>query len=283
MPRTKTMTVTGGTSGIGLAGAREMAARGFRLILIGRNAERGREAIGSLPVQTQEPHRLITADLSLMSEIRSVITNLEATEPAIDVLANNAGTWFNRRELTSEGIERTVAINHLAYVALTLGLKHLLLNAQGARVINTGSFVYRHARYDPNNLQSQKRFSTNGTYAATKLYNFMFTRALARRWVGTGITINCFSPGFVATNFGRGEGGILESYYRFIRFFAISPEKAATTLVYLAESPEVSGISGAYYENCTVKKVSGDAADDEKAASLLDWSALTTGFNPAEL
>lgn len=205
--------------------------------------------------------------------------DIEATEERIDVLANNAGAWFQHRALTSEGIERTVAINHLAPIALTLGLKRLLLAAPAARVVNTGSFVYRQARYDPDNLQAEKRFSTNATYAATKLYNLMATRALAHRWSDTGITLNGFSPGFVATDFGRGEGGLLEPVYRFTRLFAISPERGAATLVHLADTAGPAGISGAYFEKCRRRDVRGPAADLDLCEALLDSSVRFTGFD----
>ena len=274
----KTIIITGGTSGIGLAAAGALAGRGHRLILIGRDADRGRKAVASLTASPAGPHRLISADLSLMSQVRDVIQDLDATEDRIDVLANNAGAWFQHRALTSEGNERTVAINHLASAALTLGLKRLLLAAPAARVVNTGSFVYRQGRYDPDNLQAEKRFSTNAAYAAAKLYNLMVTRALARRWSDTGITINCFSPGFVATEFGRGEGGLLEPVYRFTRLFAISPEKGAATLIHLADAPEAAGVSGAYFEKCRRLDVSGPAANRDQCDALLDWSvrALST-------
>jgi len=277
--RAKTIIITGGTSGIGLAAAQALAIRGHRLILVGRSADRGRNAIASLATSPGVAHRLITADLSLMSDVRAVIEKLEATEPAIDVLANNAGTWFAHRALTPEGIERTVAVNHLAYVALTLGLKPLLLAASAARVINTGSFVYKQGRYDPDNLQAEKRFSTNAAYAATKLSNLMFTRALASHWLDTGITINCFSPGFVSTGFGRGEGGFLEPLYRFTRIFAISPQKGAATLVHLADSAEVSGLSGLYFEKCRTRDIRGPATNAAQCEELLDWSARMTGFD----
>jgi len=276
---TKTIIITGGTSGIGLAAARALSVRGHRLILIGRSAERGHKAIASLATSAAGAHRLILADLSLMANVRAVVENLEATESAIDVLANNAGTWFKHRALTTDGIERTVAINHLAYVALTLGLKRLLLAAPAARVIHTGSFVYQQGRYDPDNLQAEKRFSTNATYAATKLYNLMFTRALARHWSDTEITINCFSPGFVDTSFGRGEGGFLEPVYRFTRLFAISPEKGAATLVHLADSAEVAGVSGGYFEKCRGREIHGPASNAAQCEALLAWSARVTGFD----
>ena len=275
----KTIIITGGTSGIGLAAAQALAAQGHRLILIARDLDRGRRAVTGLAASSGVPHRFITADLSLMSDVRRVLENLEASERVIDVLANNAGTWFHHRALTAEGIERTVAVNHLAYVALTLGLKQLLLAAPAARVVNTASFVYKHARYDPDNLQAEKRFSTNATYAATKLYNLMFTRALARCWSNTAITINCFSPGFVATNFGRGEGGLLEPVYRFTRLFAISPAIGAASLVNLADSKEAAGVSGAYFEKCRERGIRGAAADEDACEALLKWSIRMTGFN----
>lgn len=218
-----------------------------------------------------------------MAQVRNVVAELHASEPKIDILANNAGTWFNRREITAEGIERTVAINHLAYVAMTIGLKPLLAAAHDARVINTGSFVYHHARYDPANLQAEKRFSTNGTYAATKLYNLMATRALAQRWTDSGITVNCFSPGFVATDFGRGQGGWLEPYFRFIRRFAIPVEKGAATLIELATSPKAAGLNGSYLEKGSVRAVRGPAVDDAQCDALLSWSVATAGLDPQQV
>lgn len=277
----KTVIITGGASGIGLAAAQALADQGHRLIIIGRDVDRGRKAVASLATSLAGPHRLISADLSLMSGVRAVIADLEKTEQAIDVLANNAGAWFQHRKLTSEGIERTVAINHLACVALTLGLKRLLLAAPAARVINTGSFVYKQGRFDADNLQAERRFSTNATYAATKLYNLMFTRALARRWSDTSIIINCFSPGFVATDFGRGEGGLLEPVYRLTRLFAISPEKGAATLVHLAVSAEAAGLSGAYFERRRERDVSAAAANAGWCEAVLTWSARMTGFDAA--
>jgi NAD(P)-dependent dehydrogenase (short-subunit alcohol dehydrogenase family) len=266
----KTVIITGGTSGIGLAAAKELARQGARMILVGRDRERGEQALANLTPATDRPHRFISADLSMLVEIKRVADNLTATESSIDVLANNAGTWFRRRQVTAEGFEQTFAINHLAYVALTLALRDLLSKTPGARVINTGSFVYRSARYDAENLQAEKRFSTNSTYAATKLYNLMFTRALSRRWWDNGITVNCFSPGFVATHFGEGEGGLLEPYYSFTRrLFAKTPEQGARTLVYLAESAEVVRITGTYFENCQVKPIASQASDEQLADDLL--------------
>lgn len=247
----------------------------------GRDKQRAQQALASLPSSPGRSHRFLSADLSLVSGITSAITELAASEPSIDVLANNAGTWFQHRELTIDGNERTLALNHLAYVALTLGLKRQLLAAPSARVINTGSFVFKGARYDPDNLQSEKRFTTNATYAATKLYNVMFTRALAKRWANTDITVNCFSPGFVATDFGRGQGGLLEPVYQLSRrLFAIAPEQGAATLVHLADTPAVEGVTGRYFEKCIARDVSGPAAIERDCEALLDWSIRAVGLDP---
>ncbi|SMQ58549.1 Short-chain dehydrogenase [Devosia lucknowensis] len=276
----KTVVITGGTAGIGLAAATAIAARGHRLILIGRDHGRGAEALSRLAPPAEGGHRYLPADLSIRQGVGSVVTELTKSEDAIDVLANNAGTWFQRRDVTVDGVERTMAVNHLAYVGLTLGLKPLLLRAQAARVINTGSFVYRSARYRPDNMQSERRFSTNGSYAATKLYNLMFTRALARRWGDLGITVNAFSPGFVNTGFGRGQGGLLEPYYQLTRrLFARSPEKAAETLVKLALSEAVAHVSGAYFEDGRQRPVRGDAADPILSDAVLDWSLRAVGVD----
>ena len=274
----KTIIITGGTSGIGLAGARLLAQRGHRLILLGRKADQGKAALESLAPTTAGEHRFMAADLSLMGQVREVAAQLEASETSIDVLVNNVGTWFQHRQLTVEGIERTVATNHLSYVGMSLALKPLLMAASAPRVVNTGSFVYRQARFDPKNLQAERSFGTNKTYAASKLYNVMFTRALADLWSEDGITVSCFSPGFVATEFGKGEGGFFEPYYRFIRRFAKTPQDAAAVLVRLADDSLPVGANGAYFEKGKIRDTSKVATDDE-CKTLMSWSADVTGFS----
>jgi len=275
----KTIVISGGTSGIGLAGARLLAARGHRLILIGRSEEKGRTAIASLAPMASGQHLFIAADLSLISHVHAVVAELNAHQYPIHVLVNNVGTWFKDRQLTTEGIERTIATNHLSYVALSYGLKSLLMSAPAPRVINTTSFVYRQARFDPMNFQAEKSYGTNKTYAASKLYNIMFTRTLAKLWINDGITVNCFSPGFVATDFGRGEGGVLEPYYRFIRIFGTKPEKAAEALVRLADDETIADISGAYFEKGKIRDTR-TAATDAECIALMKWSQEMTGCVP---
>jgi len=274
----KTIIITGGTSGIGLAGARLLAQRGHRLILLGRKTDQGKAALDSLAPTSAGEHRFIAADLSLMAEVRAVAAQLEASEASIDVLVNNVGTWFKNRQLTAEGIERTVATNHLSYFGMSLALKPLLMAASSPRVVNTGSFVYRQARFDPTNLQAERSFGTNKTYAASKLYNVMSTRALADLWSEDGITVSCFSPGFVATEFGKGEGGLFEPYYRFIRRFGKTPEEAAEMLVRLADDPLPSEANGAYFENGKIRDTRKVATDDACKA-LMSSSADVTGFS----
>lgn len=273
----KTIIITGGTSGIGLAGARLLARRGHRLILLGRKTDQGLAALESLAPISAGEHRFIAADLSLMEEVRKVGAQLMTSEASIDVLVNNVGTWFKNRQLTAEGIERTVATNHLSYVGMSLALKPLLMAASAPRVVNTGSFVYRQARFDPINLQAERSFGTNKTYAASKLYNVMWTRALADLWSEDGITVSCFSPGFVATEFGKGEGGFFEPYYRFIRKFGKTPEDAAGMLVRLADDPLPAGANGAYFENGAIRDTR-KVATDKECKALMSWSVDVTGI-----
>ena len=264
----KTIVITGATSGVGAAAAVALADRGARLIVVARDRGRGESTIAGLKSGPLQTHRLCLADMADMGDVKRAAEEIAASEPSVDILINNAGTWFKERQLTPEGLERTFALNHMAYVILTLGLKEALANTVGARVVNTASFVHAKS-YDPDDLQSEKRFSTNKTYAQSKLYNILFTRALAKRWKELDVTANCFSPGFVQTNFGAGEGGLLEPIYRLTRaWFGKTPAQGAETLVHLATSAEVAGVSGAYFEDCKVSKPHDSALSDANADDL---------------
>jgi len=270
----KTIVITGATSGIGAAAAHALADQGARLILLARDPERGAAAIASLRTGPAQQHCLYLADLTSMADVKRAAAEIVRAEPAIDTLINNAGSWFNQRRLTSEGLERTFALNHMAYFNLTLGLADRLANTQGARVINTASFVHK-VKYDGANLQSENNFSTNAAYARSKLCNILFTRALARRWQSLDVTVNCFSPGFVQTNFGAGEGGVLEPIYRLTkRWFGKSPAQGAATLIFLATSEDVAGVTGEYFERCEISRPSDDALNDANADDL--WKRSST-------
>ena len=273
--RGKTCIITGATDGIGLESAARLGALGARLILVGRNRDKGERALTIL--RTRVPDLIAEmhyADLSRRGEIQRLVPELLSAAPRIDVLLNNAGAFFARRDVTEDGLERTFALNHLGYFLLTHLLRERLIASAPARIINVASGAHRKAVLDFGDLQCAKRYSGWLAYQRSKLCNILFTRDLARRLVSTGVTANCLHPGFVATSFGDNNRGL----FRFgidlaKRFSAISVERGAETPVYLASSAEVETISGRYFYQCREHAPSAAAQDDGAAARL--WQAST--------
>lgn len=219
------------------------------------------------------------ADMMRLGDVKRVANEIAGAEPAVHVLINNAGSMFNRRQVTEEGLERAFVVNHLSSFALTLGLKDSLAAADGARVVNTASFGHRGQAYDRTGLQFARKYSSTRAYGRSKLYNILFTRELARRWKSLDITANCFSPGMVATSFGSGELGWLEPVSRVIgKLFGKSPEEGSKTLVYLASSKDVSSVSGEYFARCRIEEPSAGARNDADAADLWRQSLVLAGL-----
>ncbi|HEV2202174.1 MAG TPA: SDR family oxidoreductase [Bryobacteraceae bacterium] len=282
--RGKVIVVTGATSGIGQAAAEELAATGARIVLIAR--DRGRAAASLDGLRASHPgignpggeHTVHFADLSRLSEMKRVASEIAAAEPNIDVLINNAGGAFTRRRETEDGLEMTFALNHLAYFVVTLGLLDRLRASPPARIVNTSSMTYAGASLDFDDLQSAKGYSGATAYARSKLANVLFTRELARRLAGTGVTANCYHPGFVATRLGHQDGGI-SKIWGISTSGALSPEEGAKTLLYLATSPEVAATSGEYFNRSRVERLSRNALDDAAARRLWEESARIAGIS----
>jgi NAD(P)-dependent dehydrogenase (short-subunit alcohol dehydrogenase family) len=270
----KVCVMTGATSGIGEVAAENLARMGVRLVLVARDRKRAEATLGRLRAATPAmAHAVHYADLSRIAEMKRVAAEIAAAEPRIDILVNNAGALFTSRQVTADGLEKHFAVNHMAYVVLTEGLSASLFAAAPARVVNTASGAHVGARPDFGDLQIQKGYNGMQAYRRSKLYNIMWTRELARRWAGRGVTVNCFHPGFVATRYGDESGGLLSYGVWFAKLFAISPEKGSRTLVYLATSPEVAGVSGGYFYKCRLTEPSADAENDEAARRLWDDTA----------
>jgi NAD(P)-dependent dehydrogenase (short-subunit alcohol dehydrogenase family) len=267
----KTIVITGATSGIGEVAAIRLAEQGARIVHVARDAKRAEAMQGALKrANPAADHVVHMADLSLLAEMKRVGRQIAAAEPKIDVLVCNAGALFNKRQVTADGLEKTFALNHMAYFILTDILRPNI--ADGGRIVVTASNAHRGAVLDFNDLQSEHGYSGFPVYCRSKLMNILFTRALARRLAvesSRGITANALHPGFVATRFGDQSGGLMGGMLRVIKpVGAISPEEGAKTIVYLAASPEVAGVTGGYFYRCRPETPTVHAQNDADGERL---------------
>jgi NAD(P)-dependent dehydrogenase (short-subunit alcohol dehydrogenase family) len=274
--RGKTIVITGATSGIGEIAALRLAERGARIVLIARDRARAENTLQRLRTANRDAaHTAHYADLTLLGEMRRVALEIAQAEPRIDVLINNAGFGRAGRRMTSDGLEIMFATNHMAYFIITNLLLERLCSTPGARIVSTASAAHRSGKLNPMQFSDPSRI---GGYGTSKLCNILFTRELARRLAGTGVTANCLHPGFVATRFGDNTGPILRAIVGLMkRAIAISPEEGAKTIVYLASSPEVANESGGYYFECKRTQPNAAARDDAKASELWKLSAKLAG------
>jgi NAD(P)-dependent dehydrogenase (short-subunit alcohol dehydrogenase family) len=270
----KVVVMTGATSGIGRLAAEDLAARGARIVLVARDRRRADDALARLRSRgPSQAHRAHIADLSELAEMKRVGAEIAAAEPRIDVLINNAGNIFGTRALTQDGLERTFTTNHIAYFVLTHLLRDRLVAAAPARIVNTASVAHRGHKVRFDDLQFAKNYRPQAVYGHSKLCNILFTRELARRLAGSGVTANCLHPGFVRTNLGQRDSGMFGGFVGFAMLFADRPERGAKTIVYLATSPEVANVSGGYFADCRPATPSAAAQDDASAVKL--WEVTT--------
>jgi NAD(P)-dependent dehydrogenase (short-subunit alcohol dehydrogenase family) len=275
----KTVVITGGTSGIGQVAAETLAKMGARIVLVARSANRGGAAISRLrEIAPGASHSIYYGDLSRLAEIRRVSKEIAAAETRIDVLINNAGAMFGERQITEDGLELTFATNHLSYFVMTHLLSERLITSAPSRVINTSSHAHYRGMMDFDNLQYEHDYKSFPAYSRSKLCNVLFTRVLARRLAGTGVTANSLHPGFVRTRFGDESGGSMARIIGLMKLFAISPKKGAETIIYLASSNEAAKSNGLYYYKCKPVEPSKLAQDDAVADRLWQLTAKIAGI-----
>ncbi|MBV8977283.1 MAG: SDR family oxidoreductase [Alphaproteobacteria bacterium] len=274
----KTVVITGATSGIGEVAAVALARQGARILAVGRDSKRAESTLAKLRAANPDAqHAAPLADLSRLAEMKRISAEITRLAPEIDVLVNNAGALFNTRQVTEDGLEKTFALNHMSYFVVTgLLLPHI---KRGGRIVSTASDAHRGARLDFDDLQCERRYSGFSVYGKSKLCNILFTRELARRIQGSGVSANCLHPGFVATRFGDQSGGLVSVAVRLVKpVGAISPEEGAKTIVHLAASPEVEGESGGYYYKCKPATPTPEAQNDADAKRLWDISTRLAGL-----
>ena len=268
----KRVVLTGATNGIGLAAAIELARCGADLTLVARNQARAAEAVRRISaVSRAGAPDVMLADLASQSSIRQLASELLTRYPRIQVLVNNAGAIYARRQMSADGIELTWAVNHLAPFLLTTLLVDRLKASSPARIVTTSSGAHEGARIPFDDLNAERSWGGAGftRYGETKLANILFTVELARRLEGAGVTANAFHPGFVATGFNRNNGVLMRLGMAITRPFARSPQKGAETLVWLVDAEEAGQLNGAYLFDR--RPVAPSAAAQDMVAARRLW------------
>jgi NAD(P)-dependent dehydrogenase (short-subunit alcohol dehydrogenase family) len=270
----RTILLTGATNGIGRAAAHELAARGARLLLVGRDPDRAEQTRAEIVARSGNVDvEFLIADLAILKEVRELAQRVVASGRPIHVLCNNAGAMFDRRLETPEGFERTFALNYLSCFLLTNLLRGTLERSGGGRIVNVASDTYKQVKgLDFDDLQSEASYSPLGAYGRAKLALILWNRELARRLAGTGVTTNALHPGLVASHFGQDNGWLLRVGMWLMRPFSRSVEQGAETVVYLCASPEVEGVSGGFFEDRAPSELRPHATVDADARRLWDIS-----------
>jgi len=268
----KVCLITGATAGIGQAAAIELAnpKYDFRLVIVGRNEERCRNTVLLIKQKHKEASvDYLVADLSSYKQVMNLASDFKSKYDQLDVLINNAGAIFFSHKLSEDDLEMTWALNHFGYFWLSLALSDLLKKSAPSRVINVSSAAHRRA-FIPSfdNLGKERNQTGYPTYGNTKLANIWFTRELHKRLFASGVCVNSLHPGVVATNFGSDNGLFGNLFRAAASLFWVPVDQGATTVIYLATSPAVVGVSGEYFEKEKICKPSKLAQNDEMAAAL---------------
>ena len=278
----KTCLVTGANSGIGKETALGLARAGARVVLVCRNQQKGEAALADIRRETgSSALDLLIADMSSLASVRALAAHVEQRYPRLDVLVNNAGAALWEHKLSAEGIEMTVAGNHLGPALLTMKLLERLKASAPARIVNVSSEAHRSARLDLNDLQyATRKYSGIGAYGQSKLLMNAFTFELARRLEGTGVTVNCLHPGVVSTNIWPTDAPLVaRAIMGLMKPFMTNSKRGADVSLYLAMSPDVAGVNGKYFVKSKPVDSNRLSRDPNVIAAVWQWTEkMTAGF-----
>ena len=275
----KVCLITGATNGIGEEAAKELNKMGAEIVFVARNEGKGEQLKAELKEATGKESTMILANLSSQAEVKSAAEKFLSMEKPLDILLNNAGIMNRERNITEDGLEEVFSVNHLAYFTFTLMLIDKLKNTEGSRVVNVASGAHQFVKeMNFEDLQSEKVFKPMQVYGQSKLANILFTKSLANKLADHSVTVNCLHPGFVSTGIGSNNKGIWNILMSLARPFARKTDKGAETSVYLCVSPEVKDISGEYFVDCKIEKVSDAAKSSDQADKLWEISSELTGL-----
>ena len=276
--RGKVCLVTGATSGIGKMTALELATKGATVVIVGRSAERCQSTLAEIEALTGSKNLdYFVCDLSSFVEVRRLSQEFLARYNKLNVLVNNAGAIFMRKQNSTDGLEMTWALNHFAYFWLTCLLIDVLKASSPSRIVNVSSDAHKRANLDdvPNFRESMPIGYIN--YANTKLANILFTNHLSFTLKSTGITVNALHPGVVATNFGVNNGLFGKLMNIYASTLGVKPAEGARTVVYLATAPELYTTTGKYFVKCREVPSSKVSYDTKFSAKLWQWSLDVSG------
>ncbi len=277
----KVVLITGATNGIGKVTALELAKKGATVVIVGRSPAKTQATVDEIKQASGNPSvSSLVADLSSMVEVRKLADEFLQQNSRLDVLINNAGAYFSTRQVSVDGYEMTFALNHLSYFLLTNLLLDLLKASAPSRIVNVASDAHNGAKLNFDDLQNTKSYGGMGfsVYGQSKLENILFTYELARRLVGANVTVNAVHPGGVATGFGMNNGGVMKLAMKVFHRFALTPEQGADTIIYLASSPDVVGITGKYWEKRKAINSSAVSYDEADQKRLWEISAQMVGL-----
>lgn len=275
--------VTGASDGIGLEASSQLAGQGHHVVMVGRNPQKLEAAVARVQQESPGvPVDSFVCDFASLAAVRALAEQLLAAYPRIDVLVNNAGTVFDKRTVTDDGIEATLQVNHLAGFLLTELLLDRMVAGGSARIVITSSAGHYGGTMDFDDLGFEHGYQIMRAYNRSKLANVLHTRNLAERLDGSGVTANCLHPGAVATNIWSGAPWFAKPVLALAkRIVMVSPAAGGSRIVFLATGPDVAGATGGYYDKDRLEEPASLAQDAEVGRRLVEVSRSLVGLDNA--